>query len=340
MRGNTFGHILTLTTFGESHGPALGAVIDGCPAGIPLSEADFHAALSRRRPGQSSITTSRSEPDAPEILSGVFEGATLGTPIAVIVRNTDARSADHAPGDMRPGHADAVWMAKYGRRDWRGGGRSSGRETLSRVIGGVVAERILPSTMSIVAFVRRIGCIDAGMVPDPLTRIAVDAHPTRCPDLAAAAAMMAELEACRLGGDSLGGVVELWIDNAPPGLGEPVFHKAKALLAGALMSIGGVTGVTLGDSEAEAALPGSAFHDAVARTQQGHPLRAHGIQGGITTGSRITMRVHVKPVASIGEWARRGRHDPCIAPRIVPVVEAMAALVLADCHLTSAVDRA
>jgi chorismate synthase len=340
MRGNTFGHLLTLTTFGESHGTALGAVIDGCPTGIPLDIDDFASALQRRRPGHSAITSARAEDDVPAILSGVLEGRTLGTPICVIVRNTDARPADYRRGTMRPGHADKTWEEKYGIRDHRGGGRASGRETIGRVIGGVVAEKILPSTVRIVGFTRQIGGIAAEDLPEEMERATVDAHPTRCPDPAAAERMQQELLACKAAGDSRGGIAELRIDGVPAGLGEPVFRKAKSELASALMSIGAVIGVTLGDAPVDALLDGRSFHDEALSPREGISLRAQGIQGGITNGERITLRAFVKPTSTIGELAQRGRHDPCIVPRIIPVLEAMAALVLADLYLARRLDRA
>lgn len=339
MPGNTFGRVLRLTTFGESHGPALGAVADGCPAGVGIALDDFRSALARRRPGQSAIASPRAEADEPEILSGVLGGVTLGTPIAVIVRNTDQRSSDYDNLSPRPGHADLAWERKYGVRDARGGGRSSGRETLARVIGGVIAERILPADVRIVAFTRAIGTTAALDVPDALDRAAVDLHPTRCPDPAAAARIEEDLLACTRDGDSRGGIVELRIDGVPAGLGQPVFKKAKSELAAALMSIGAVTGVTLGDAFADAALAGLVFHSDEDVDAEGWEIRAHGIQGGITNGRRITLRCAVKPVSTIGSAARAGRHDPCIVPRVIPVVEAMAALVLADLYLASRLDR-
>jgi chorismate synthase len=341
MRGNSTGEFLTLTTFGESHGVALGAVIDGCPAGVALDLDDFARALARRRPGQSAITTARQESDTPEILSGVFEGRTLGTPICVIVRNTDARSKDYDPNYYRAGHADRVWQDKFGHRDHRGGGRASGRETLCRVIGGVVAEKILPTDVRIVAFTRQVGTHLATDVPAVLDRHVVDGHPTRCPDPHAAAAIEADLETCKQSGDSRGGVIELWIDHCPPGLGEPVFRKVKALLAQAMMSIGAVVGVSLGDAPADIATRGADFHDGISGDGKNAGLSpaAHGIQGGITNGERIVLQVFFKPPSTVGSMALSGRHDPCILPRAVPVVEAMAALVLADLYLAQRLDR-
>jgi chorismate synthase len=341
MRGNTYGHFLALTSFGESHGAALGAVIDGCPAGIPLSEEDFAAALARRRPGQSKITTGRSEADAPEVLSGIFEGHSLGSPLTVIVRNTNARSDDYDPNYYRAGHADRVWEEKYGRRDWRGGGRASGRETLARVIGGVVAKKVLGDDVTITAFTRQVGEHVADALPTRLTLAEIDAHPTRCPDPAVAAAIEAELLACKEAGDSRGGVVEIWVDGLPIGLGEPVFGKAKSRLAEALMSVGAVAGVTLGDAVNDAATDGKSFHSGVSGTgpDAGISPAANGIQGGITNGERIILRAYFKPASTVGSMATSGRHDPCIVPRAVPVLEAMTALALADLALAARLDR-
>lgn len=342
MRGNTFGQFLALTTFGESHGVALGAIVDGCPAGIPMEVEQIQAALDRRRPGQSAITTARGELDRAELLSGVFEGVTLGSPIAVMVRNHDARSQDYDPNYLRAGHADRMWQDKYGVRDWRGGGRASGRETIGRVIGGVIAEAILPPEVRIVGFTRAVGTHEALEVPEVLTREAVDAHATRCPDAAVAARIEAELLECKARGDSRGGVAELWIDGCPAGLGEPVFHKAKSRLADALMSVGAVVGVVLGDAVEDAKRPGVAFHAGVsgAGERAGISASAAGIQGGITNGERIVLRAFFKPASTVGGMATGGRHDPCIIPRAVPVLEAMAALVLADLYLASRLDRA
>lgn len=341
MRGNTFGNVLTLTTFGESHGVALGAIVDGCPAGIPMTLEDIQRPLNRRRPGQSAITTSRGEGDQAELLSGVFEGHTLGSPICVIVRNHDARSQDYDPGYMRAGHADRVWQEKFGRRDWRGGGRASGRETIGRVIGGAIAEAILPPEVSIVGFTRQVGTLIAQDLPDHLTRDAVDAHATRCPDPAIAAEIEADLLHCKHEGDSRGGVAELWIDGCPMGLGEPVFHKAKNALAGALLSVGAVVGVTLGDAWTDARTPGSAFHQGVsgAGPDAGLSPASNGIQGGITNGQRIRLQVFFKPASTVGSMAKQGRHDPCIIPRAIPVLEAMCALTLADLYLTAQINR-
>jgi chorismate synthase len=335
---NTLGELFRVTTFGESHGVALGAVIDGCPAGVPLTRAQVQAALDRRRPGQSAVTTPRAETDQVELLSGVYQDKTLGTPLAAMVRNHDARSQDYATltTEDRPGHADRVWRERYGHRDPRGGGRTSGRETLSRVIGGAVADALLLQELPasrVVAWVAQVG---PHVAPPPamgLTRAQVDAHPTRCPDAVTAAAMEASILQAKAEGDSYGGVIELRLEGLPVGLGEPVFGKVKALLAHALGSIGAVTGVVWGPSGLEALLQerGSRFH---ARRDDGRPSEVYGgIQGGLANGEPIQARVLFKPPATLADHAKGGRHDPCILPRAVPVVEAMASMVLADLWL-------
>lgn len=339
MRGNSFGNLFVLTGFGESHGTALGAVVDGCPSGVQLTTSDIAKALRRRRPGQSVLTSARAEEDKPEILSGILDGRTLGTPIAVVVRNHDARSSDYDPDLYRTGHADSTWEQKYGMRDYRGGGRASGRETIARVIGGAIAERALPASVHITCFARQIGHIIAPQVSETLTRAEVDAFPSRCPNAEADVAIAEELLRLREQGDSVGGIVELRMDGVPAGLGEPVFRKAKSELTSALMSIGAVTGVSLGEAFTEALLPGSAYHIPVEGAPRGTDVRSYGIQGGITNGERIVLRAAVKPVSTIGSMAREGRHDPCIIPRIIPVVESMAAMVLLDLWLAARLDR-
>ncbi len=331
MRGNTFGQFFSVTTFGESHGPALGVVIDGCPAGIDLGVEDLAQAMVRRRPGQSALTSPRKEDDIPEILSGIFEGKTLGTPIAVVTRNRDVRSEDYDPNFFRPGHADKVWQDKFGHRDWRGGGRASGRETLSRVIAGVVAEKILPPSVKIIGFTRAVGSIEAQEIPSPLTREKVDEHSTRCPDLKMASQMEKEILAAKEAGDSRGGIVEIWIDGATAGWGEPVFRKLKSELAAAFMSVGATSGVEFGPGFDGSQISGKKFH--------ADPENYGGLLGGLATGDRIVARVAFKPTSAVGTTAKMGRHDPCIIPRAVPVIDAMTALVLADFHLASRLDR-
>ncbi|GEL68750.1 chorismate synthase [Myxococcus virescens] len=326
---NTFGELFRLTTFGESHGPALGAILDGCPAGVPLTREQIQVALDRRRPGQSTITTARSEPDQVEILSGVFEDKTLGTPIAAIVRNTNQRSVDYEKlkAEDRPGHADAVWRERFKHRDHRGGGRTSGRETLCRVIGGAIAEaylaRDVPSIRT-VAYVSQVGNLVAAVPAPGLTRAQVDAHATRCPDAAIRDEMSQRILTAKEAGDSLGGAIDVRVEGLPVGLGEPIFGKLKARIAQALGSIGAVTGVVWGppDLLERIGQPGIQFH--AVKDAYG------GIQGGLANGEPMQIRTFFKPPATLQEHAKGGRHDPCIMPRAVPVLEAMVSLVIAD----------
>jgi chorismate synthase len=337
---NTFGELFRVTTFGESHGPALGAVIDGCPAGVLLGREQVQAALDRRRPGQSKVTTPRAEADQVELLSGLYQGKTLGTPIAAVVRNQDQRSQDYArlTTEDRPGHADKVWRERFKHRDPRGGGRTSGRETLSRVIGGAVAEALLgreAPALRVVGWVSQVGPIVAPLPAAGLTRAQVDGHPTRCPDPASAKAMEALILDAKAKGDSWGGSLHVRVDGLPAGLGEPVFGKLKALLSLALGSIGAVTGVVWGPADLEERLrsPGTAFH---AREAGAAPSEVYGgIQGGLSNGEPLLLRLLFKPPATLTDHAKGGRHDPCILPRAVPVAEAMVALVLADLWLFS-----
>lgn len=329
---NTIGRLFRLTTFGESHGPALGAVVDGCPAGVGLEAEVIQRALDRRRPGQSAVTTARSEGDRVEVLSGVFEGKTLGTPIAAIVRNESQRPGDYdrLKNEDRPGHADRVWRERFQHRDHRGGGRTSGRETLCRVIGGAVAEAMLARDcpeVAVVAWVEQVGSIRAPGPAAGLRRAQVDAHPTRCPDAATAAMIEAAILAAKADGDSLGGVIAVRVEGLPVGLGEPVFGKLKARLADALAGVGAVTGVEWGpgDLRERLTLRGSEFH---------RQASAYGgVQGGLSNGEPLEARVLFKPPATLGDHARAGRHDPCILPRAVPVLEAMTSLTLADLWL-------
>ncbi len=329
---NTFGRHFRVTTFGESHGPALGAVIDGCPAGVTLTETHIQRALDRRRPGQSSLTTPRNEGDRVEILSGVFEEKTLGTPIACIVRNQNQRSADYSALKEvdRPGHADAVWRERYKHRDHRGGGRTSGRETLSRVIGGSIGEAFLErelANFSVVAWVSRVADIEAGQ-PGMIDRATVDAHPTRCPDAAVNERISARILEAKEKGDSLGGSIDVRVIGVPVGIGEPVFHKLKAVLAGGLASIGAVTGVVWGspDIDERLQMEGTSFH--------GDKDVYGGVQGGLANGHPLFLRVLFKPPATLLDHAKGGRHDPCILPRAVPVVESMVSMGLADLYLS------
>ncbi len=342
---NTFGRLFRVTTFGESHGKAVGAVIDGCPPGIPLAEEDVARELRRRRPGQSDVVTPRHEADEPEILSGVFEGVTTGTPIAVIVWNKEQRSEDYdqLKDVYRPGHADFTYEKKYGVRDWRGSGRASGRETLGRTAGGAVAKKVLATFgITVQAATVRVGDV-VGRAWDAAQ---IERNPVRAADPRAVAAMVAAIEKARAEKDSLGGIVEVRVLGAPAGLGDPAFAKLGASLGGALMSIGAVKGVEIGEGFALAGMRGSESNDPLA--PEGFTRnRAGGILGGISTGSPIVARMAVKPTSSIGITQRTidragvpreisigGRHDPCICPRIVPVAEAMAALVVVDAVLS------
>lgn len=348
MAGNTFGSIFCVTTWGESHGPALGAVVDGCPAGLELTEADIQQDLDRRKPSGAVASTSRSENDQVEILSGVFEGKTTGTPISLLVRNADARPASYSDFKdvFRPGHGDFTYFKKFGIRDWRGGGRASGRETVGRVAAGAVARKVIAALgMEVIAYTRNIGGIEIDAAarasfPDLKTRVHQNA--LFCPDHEAAAAMEARLAAVRKEGDTLGGIVEILVHGCPPGLGEPVFDKMDADLAKALMSIGTVKAVEIGDGSAVAGKRGSEVNDPL--TVAGFAKNsAGGVLAGITTGQDIVLRVYCKPIPSIALPQQtvdkdgrersieiQGRHDICVIPRIVPVCEAMVCLALAD----------
>jgi chorismate synthase len=351
---STLGSLFRVTTFGESHGPGLGCVIDGCPPRIPLAEADVQRQLDRRRPGQGGLSTARDEADRVAILSGVEDGLTLGTPIALLVANRDARPADYrALADIpRPSHADFTYQAKYGIRSKSGGGRASARETVARVAAGAVAERVLRElhAVEIVAWVEAVGTIESGVIdPAAITREAVDRTPVRCPDARAADAMAAAIESVRAEGDSLGGVVAGVCRGMPAGWGEPVFDRLDALLAQAMLSIPAAKGFEIGSGFAGARMRGSEHNDAF--VLKGDRLgtrtnRSGGVQGGISNGEPVLFRVAFKPPATISrpqttadyEGRERvleatGRHDPCVVPRAVPIVEAMAALVLADLAL-------
>lgn len=335
MNANTFGHRLQMHTFGESHGVALGVVVDGCPAGLTLAVADIQKALDQRRPGQSAVVSQRQETDQVEILSGIFEGKTLGTPIAMIVRNQDARSEDYKDIQRNPrrGHADDVWKEKFLHSDPRGGGRSSGRETLSRVMAGAVAEKILktlsPQTETL-AYAQQIGPYQ--LQNSEVTRLQVEKSLARFPS-----AQSAEVEdfliKSQKEGQSWGGTVEVRISHPPTWLGQPVFHKLKSDLAMACLSLGATTGFELGLGFSGLEMPGTEFHTS---TQ----ARAYaGIRGGVSTGEDIIFRVAFKPTSSILEVAKRGRHDPCIVIRACSVIEAMVYFVLADHLLWQRSDR-
>jgi chorismate synthase len=351
MPGNSFGELFRVTTAGVSHGPGYVAIIDGCPPGLPLAIEDLLPDLRRRRPGQSKIVTQRQEEDLPEIWSGVFEGKTDGTSIGILFHNTDQRSQDYSDikDKYRPGHADFTFDAKYGFRDYRGGGRSSARETLCRVAAAAIAKKLLlQAGIRIVGFVKQIGHVIAS-VPDPaaVTLEQVEATPVRCPDPAAAADMIELIEAVRKDQDSIGGICELVATGVPPGLGEPVFDKLKADLAKGLLSLPAVMAFEYGAGFAVATARGSANNDPFI-PKEGRRIgtetnRHGGMLGGISSGEPIVCRVAVKPTSSLPrpqrtvtrsgqptEIAVRGRHDPCLLPRFVPMGEAMMALVLVD----------
>lgn len=352
--GNTFGQLFRVTTFGESHGGAVGVVVDGCPPRLPLEPTDIQVELDRRRPGQSTIVTPRQEDDCAEILSGTFEGRTLGTPITVIVRNRDAHPSDydHLKDVFRPSHADYTWQARYGIRDHRGGGRASARETVGRVAAGAIARKLLAleCNVEIVAYVKQVQALQAMVEPSGVTRREVESNAVRCPDPDAARGMLALIERLRDEGDSVGGVVEVVARNVPPGWGDPVFDKLEADLAKALMSLPASHGFEIGSGFGGVQLTGSEHNDPFQADEQGRirttTNRSGGIQGGISNGEPIVARVAFKPTSTIrkeqatvnsaGEnitLAARGRHDPCVLPRAVPIVEAMVALVLVDAFL-------
>lgn len=348
MSGNTIGNLFRVTTWGESHGRSLGAVVDGCPAGMPLDETDIQKALDRRKPSDSVSSTTRKEGDRVEILSGVFEGKTTGTPVSLIINNVDARSSayNELKDVFRPGQGDLTYLQKYGIRDWRGGGRASGRETAARVAAGAIAAKIIAqSGTEVIAYTKAIGSINMDrrrMPADKNLRKSVQENALFCPDKKAAAAMEKKLEAVREEGDSLGGVVEIIIRDCPAGLGEPVFDKMDADLAKALMSIGSVKAVEVGDGFSLSGMLGSQSNDQM--TPKGFKTNhAGGILAGITNGEPIVLRAYCKPIPSIAKPQHtidsrgqeriieiQGRHDICVLPRIVPVCEAMVNIVLAD----------
>ena len=356
MSFNTFGHVFRVTTWGESHGPALGAVVDGCPPGISLSEPDIQVWLDKRKPGQNRYTTQRREEDKVEILSGVFEGRTTGTPLQLVIRNTDQRSRDY--GDIaekfRPGHADITYWQKYGIRDYRGGGRSSARETAARVAAGGVARRVLRELvpeLRVTGYMVGIG--DREIDRSRFDRDEIERNPFWVPDAEAAKAWAVYLDKLRKSGSSVGATVEVAVTGCPPGLGAPIYAKLDTDLAAAMMSINAVKGVEIGEGMAAARLRGEDNADEIAMGPDGpeyNSNHAGGILGGISTGQDIVVRFAVKPTSSIltprktitksgeaTEIVTKGRHDPCVGIRAVPVAEAMAALVILD-HLL--LDRA
>ena len=354
--GSSFGVLFRVTTFGESHGPAIGVVVDGCPPRMPLDLAAVQAELDRRRPGQSRLVSQRKETDQVEVLSGVLDGMTLGTPIAMMIRNQDARSKDYddISRAYRPSHADYTYDAKYGIRAIAGGGRASARETAGRVAAGAIAQQLLARKgVTITAWVDEVADIAATVDELAIDRAGVDINDVRCPDEAAAAKMIERIERARKDGDSVGGVVRAVARGVPAGWGEPVFDKLEADLAKAMMSIPAVKGVENGDGFAGTRLTGSEHNDLFYRKGDGaigtRTNRSGGIQGGISNGEPITLRIAFKPTATIMRaqdtvdpdgnptvLQPKGRHDPCVLPRAVPIVEAMFALVLADHALRQA----
>ena len=351
--GSSFGTLFRITTFGESHGPGVGVVVDGCPARLPLDLAQIQAEMDRRRPGQSRLVSQRKEADQVEILSGVLDGVTLGTPIAMLVRNQDARGKDYEEiaGAYRPSHADFTYDAKYGVRAIAGGGRASARETAGRVAAGAIAQQLLASRgIEIVAWVDEVHGIAAAVDELAVTRAAVDTNDIRCPDATAAPLMIERVERARKDGDSVGGVIRVIARGVPAGWGEPVFDKLEADLAKAMLSLPATKGFEIGSGFSGTLLTGREHNDAF-RNVDGKirtvTNRSGGVQGGISNGEAIVFKVAFKPTATIGkaqrtvdeagherELAARGRHDPCVLPRAVPIVEAMTSLVLADAFLS------
>lgn len=348
--GSVFGHLLRLSTFGESHGGGVGVVLEGVPPRLPIDVAEIQRDLDRRRPGQSRLTTPRQEADRAEILSGVFEGRTLGTPIAILVRNKDARPSayEEMRDTFRPSHADYTTQAKYGIRNWQGGGRASARETIGRVAAGAIARKLLASQgVEVLSWVRRVKDIDSKVDPETVTLEEIESNDVRCPDADAAEKMYALIDEMRRRGDSVGGVVECVARGVPVGLGDPVFDKLEADLAKALMSLPAAKGFEIGSGFGGTTLTGSEHNDPFETDGEGRTRtttnRSGGIQGGISNGEAIDLRIAFKPTATIrteqktvtasGEattLAAGGRHDPCVLPRAVPMVEAMVCLVLAD----------
>lgn len=347
MAGNTFGNIFKITTFGESHGEALGGVIDGCPSGIQLDLEKIRLDMQRRKPGQSTIVTQRKEEDEFQLLSGIFEGKTTGTPIGFIIPNTNQKSDDysHIKDTYRPSHADYVYDKKYGFRDYRGGGRSSARETASRVLAGAIAKQVIPQ-MRINAFVSSVGEIFIDKPYQDLDFSLIESNPVRCPDELTASKMEAYIKEVKKNGDTVGGTITCVIQNVPVGLGDPVFDKLHAELGKAMLSINAVHGFEYGSGFCGAKMKGSEHNDGFNPDGTTKTNLSGGIQGGISNGMDIYFRVAFKPVATLiqkqevltntGELVEqqgKGRHDPCVVPRAVPIVEAMAALVLADYFL-------
>ena len=347
MAGNSIGTLFRLTTFGESHGVAIGGVIDGCPAGVKLDIEKIQQDLDRRRPGQSAIVTQRKEPDTVEFLSGIFEGQSTGTPIGFVIKNANQKSKDysHIKDTYRPSHADYTYDEKYGVRDYRGGGRSSARETACRVVAGSIAKQLLNS-LQFNAYVSTVGHIELNKKYQELDFSEVEKNPVRCPDPAKAKEMETYIKEIRSSGDTVGGIVDCVIQNVPKGLGEPVFDKLHAELGKAMLSINAVKGFEYGSGFAGTTMKGSEHNDQFNQDGSTKTNLSGGIQGGISNGMDIYFRVAFKPVATLmqkqqtinskGEQVYmqgKGRHDPCVVPRAVPIVEAMAAIVMADYFL-------
>lgn len=353
MAGNSFGNIFTLTSFGESHGEAIGGIIDGCPAGLEIDFEAIQAEMVRRKPGQSAIVTQRKEPDVVQFLSGIFEGTTTGTPIGFVIENTNQKSQDysHIKDSYRPSHADYTYDKKYGIRDYRGGGRSSARETACRVVAGAVAKQLLKD-VKITAFVSGVGSLKLDKNYSELDFLEIEKNPVRCADPKMAAEMEVYIRDIRKQGDTVGGIVTCVIQNLPVGLGEPVFDKLHAQLGKAMLSINAVKGFEYGSGFAGTQLKGSEHNDIF--NNDGSTITNHsgGIQGGISNGEDVYFNVAFKPVATIMksqetidkdgnkvEMQGKGRHDPCVVPRAVPIVEAMAALVIADFWLLNKLSK-
>lgn len=353
MAGNSFGNAFKLTTFGESHGEALGGIIDGCPAGLILDFEAIEAEMQRRKPGQSAIVTQRKEPDSVKFLSGIFEGKTTGTPIGFVIENTNQKSNDysHIKDVYRPSHADFTYDKKYGIRDYRGGGRSSARETACRVAAGAIAKQLLKD-IKITAYVSGVGNLQLDSDYAALDFSEIEKNPVRCPDASMAKQMEAYIKEIRKEGDTVGGRVTCVLQNVPIGLGEPVFDKFHAQLGKAMLSINAVKGIEYGSGFAGTHLKGSEHNDLFNEDGSTKTNFSGGVQGGITNGEDIYFTVAFKPVATImqkqetinaeGELVEmqgKGRHDPCVVPRAVPIVEAMAALVLADFYLLNRLSK-
>ena len=347
MAGNSFGTLFKITTFGESHGTALGGIIDGCPPNIELNFDAINSEMQRRKPGQSSIVTQRKEEDDVQFLSGIFEGKTTGTPIGFVIPNTNQKSDDysHIKDNYRPSHADYVYEKKYGIRDYRGGGRSSARETASRVVAGAIAKQVL-GNIKITAFVSSVGTLSLNKPYQNLDLSLTETNAVRCPDLETAAEMETYIKEIKKQGDTVGGTISCVIQNVPIGLGEPVFDKLHAELGKAMLSINAVKGFEFGSGFEGSKMKGSEHNDLYNEDGTTKTNLSGGIQGGISNGMDIYFRVAFKPVATliqkqdslnnkgeITEMMGKGRHDPCVVPRAVPIVEAMSALVLADFYL-------